>query len=129
MRQAAVGQKCPRCARVPRRAQALGKPIHYVKGGGAGLVVAVVGGFVLGFTRGAIGFGGILLPALLGFGVGRTVSWGAQRQTHRNFEILAVVLGVIGGILAGGGLAVVNRPFALLGVAAAGYFARRGLHR
>lgn len=127
MRQAAVGQKCPRCARVPRTALALGKPVHYLKGGGAGLGVAVAGGLVLARALGAFGFGSILLPALLGFGVGRAVSWGSQRQTHRRFEIIAVALGVLGGILAGGGLAIVARPFALLGAAAAGYFALRGL--
>lgn len=132
MRQAAVGQKCPRCARVPRRAMALGKPVHYVKGGGAGLAVAVAGGLLLAFAFGAIrgiGFGGIILPSLLGFGVGRAVSWGAQRQTHRRFEIMAVVLGVLGGVLARGGLAILGDPFAILAAAAAGYFALRGLHR
>ena len=129
MRQAAVGQKCPRCAKVPRSARAMGKPVHYAKAGAAGLAVAVVGGIAMAFALRAVGFGGILLPALLGFGVGRAVSWGAQRQTHRNFEVMAVVLAVVGGILAGGGLAIVNRPFALLGVLAAGYFARRGLYR
>ena len=126
MRQAAVGQKCPRCARVPRSALAMGKPVHYLKGGAAGLAVALAGGFAL-MATGRFGVGSIFLPALLGFGVGRAVSWGAQRQTHRNFEIMAVVLGALGGVLAGGGLAVVNRPFSLLGVAAAGYLALRGL--
>ena len=132
MRQAAVGQKCPRCARVPRSALAMGKPIHYVKAGAAGLGAAVGGGFALLVAFSAVrglGYGGILLPALVGFGVGRAVSWGAQRQTHRNFEIMAVVLGVLAGIIAGGGLAILNRPFAALGAAAAGYAALRGLHR
>lgn len=129
MRQAAVGQKCPRCAKVPRTALALGKPIHYVKAGGAGLALAVAGGLLLSFIRGGFGYGTILLPGLLGFGVGRVVSWGAQRQTHRRFEIMAVSLGVLGGVLAGDGLKVVNQPFRLLGVVAAGYFAWRGLHR
>ncbi len=129
MRQAAVGQKCPRCARVPRSALAIGKPVHYIKGGAAGLAVAAAGGFAIALLRGGFGYGRILLPALLGFGVGRAVSWGAQRQTHRNFEILAVVLGVLGGVVAGGGLLIVNRPFAILGAVAAGYFAFRGLHR
>ena len=111
---------------------ALGKPIHYLKGGGAGLAVAVAGGLLLAFAFSAvrgIGYGGIILPSLLGFGVGRAVAWGAQRQTHRRFEIIAVVLGVLGGVLAGGGVAIIARPFALLGAAAAGYFAWRGLHR
>lgn len=126
MRQAAVGQKCPRCARLPRSAKAMGKPIHYVKGGGAGLAVALAGGLLL-MATGRFGFGSIFLPALLGFGVGKAVAWGAQRQTHRNFEMMAIALGVLGGFLAGGGLVIINRPFSLLGVAAAGYMALRGL--
>lgn len=127
MRQSAVGQKCPSCARLPRSALAVGKPIHYLKGGGAGLVVAVVGGLALASFR--IGFGAILLPALLGFGVGRAVRWGAERQTHRRFQILAASLGTLGGILAGGGMSLLlgQQLFGLLGVLAAGYFAVRGL--
>lgn len=127
MRQAAVGQKCPSCAKLPRGALATGKPIHYVKGGLAGLGVAVVGGLAAAMLLSYVGFGGIIFPALLGFGVGRAVGWGAQRQTHRRFEIMAVVLGVLGGVIAGGGPFILNRPFALLGAVAAGYFALRGL--
>ena len=127
MRQAAVGQKCPSCAKLPRGALATGKPIHYVKGGLAGLGTAVVGGVACLLLLSALPFGGFIFPALLGFGVGRAVGWGAQRQTHRRFEVMAVVLGVLGGVIAGGGLFVLNRPFALLGAAAAGFFALRGL--
>ena len=134
VRPAAVGQKCPACARQPRTALAMGKPKHYLVGGGAGLVVAVAGGLLLAMARSGFGYGTVILPALLGFGVGTVVRWGAQHQTHRNFQILAAVLGVLGGLLAGGlisaGLvAILNRPFALLGAAAAGYFAVRGLVR
>jgi hypothetical protein len=128
MRPAAVGQKCPSCARQPRSALAVGKPEHYLKGGGAGLVVAVAGGLLLSIALGRVGFGGIILPALLGFGVGRAVRWGAQHQTAQPFRVLAGVLGAFGGVLAGGGLAVLGAPFALLGVAAAAYFAIRGLY-
>lgn len=128
MRPAAVGQKCPSCARQPRSALAVGKPQHYVKGGLAGLAVAVAGGLVLSQALGRIGFGGIILPALLGYAVGRAVRWGAQHQTHRNFEVLAISLAVVGAVVAGGGVAIVGRPFALLGVAFAGYTAWRALH-
>lgn len=129
MRPAAVGQKCPACARQPRSALAIGKPRHYVVAGSAGLAAAIAGGLALLLIRGGIGYGGILLPALLGYGIGRIVRWGAQHQTHRNFQVMAVTFGVIGGVLAGGGLALVNNPFGLLGVAAGGYFALRGLQR
>ena len=128
MRTAPVGQKCPSCARLPRAARARGKPAHYVKAIAAGAAVAVVGGLLLNQLLGAVRFGGILLPALLGFGVGRAVGWGAQRQSQQPFPALAIGLAVIGAVLAGGGLAIVGRPFALLGAAAAGYFALRGLN-
>ncbi|MDP9405715.1 MAG: hypothetical protein M3O86_03815, partial [Actinomycetota bacterium] len=77
MRQSAVGQKCPRCARLPRSARALGRPVHYLKAGVAGLAVAVVGGLALNAALGRVGFGSVILPGLLGFGVGRAVAWGA----------------------------------------------------
>jgi hypothetical protein len=131
MRQAAVGQKCPACAQLPRRARAVGKPVHYIKGAAAGLAAAVVGGVATAFALSLLRFGGIIFPALLGFGVGRAVGWGAQRQTHRRFEIMAISLGVLGALvasfLASGGVGFLSQPFALLGVAAAGYFALRGL--
>ena len=126
MRQAAVGQKCPSCARVPLSARALGRPQHYVKAIAAGAVVAIGGGLALNILLSRVGFG-ILLASLLGFGVGRVVSWGAQRQTHRAFEIVAVTLGVLGALVAGGGLRVLVSPYGLLAVLAAGYFALRGL--
>jgi len=127
MRTAPVGQKCPACAKVPRNARALGKPSHYAKAIAAGAAVALGGGLVLNLVLGAIRFGGIILPALLGFGVGKAVGWGARRQTQQPFPALAIGLAVVGAILGGGGLAILNRPFALLGVAVAGYFAVRGL--
>ena len=127
MRQAAVGQKCPSCARVPRSARALGRPEHYVKAIAAGFAVAVAGGLLLNMLQARVRFGTIILASLLGFGVGRAVSWGAQRQTQRPFEIVAVTLGAIGGLVAGGGWLVLSQPFRVLAVVAAGYFALRGL--
>ena len=124
-----MGQKCPACARQPRSALALGKPKHYLVSGAAGLAVAVAGGLLLAQLRAGFGYGLIALPALLGYGVGLVVRWGAQHQTHRNFQIMAAVLAVLAGVLAGGGLAVIHQPFALLGAAAAGYFAVRGVLR
>ena len=131
MRQAAVGQKCPSCARLPRGARARGKPVHYVKATAAGLGLALIGGYLLWVLRSQIGFGAILLPALLGFGVGKAVGWGAQRQTQQPFAAMAVgfaVLGVVAyPVLAGVLPALLRSPFSLLGVAAAGWFALRGL--
>lgn len=127
MRQSAVGQKCPSCARMPRSARALGKPIHYVKAVGAGLAAAAAGGLVVGELLAMVRFGSILLLAMLGYGVGRAVGWGAQRQTSRPFAVIAVTLGTAAALLAGGPRLLTLNVFALLGVAAAGYFAWRGL--
>lgn len=127
MRQSPVGQKCPDCARVPRSARARGKPIHYVRATAAGLGTAVVGGVLILQLRSVIGFGAIMLPALLGFAVGKAVGWAAQRQTQQPFMGMAIAFAVTGAVLGGGLLAVVRHPFALLGVVAAGYFAARGL--
>lgn len=125
VRPAAVGQKCPRCARNPRRARALGKPAHYLKGGGLGLVVAVGGGLAANLLLSQIPFGRVILSAFLGYGVGRAVGWGAAGQSQQPFLGIAIGLGVLGGLLAVGG--VPASPFGLLGIAAAGYFAARGL--
>jgi hypothetical protein len=131
MRQSAVGQKCPECARLPRGARARGKPVHYVKATAAGLGVAIVGGYVLAAVIGMIGFGAIMLRALLGFGVGKAVAWGAQRQSQQPFAGMAVGFAIIGvvlfPVLAGRLPQLIGNPFSLLGIAAAGYFALRGL--
>jgi hypothetical protein len=131
MRQSAVGQKCPDCARLPRGARARGKPVHYIKATAAGLAVALIGGYLLWALRVSIGFGAILLPALLGFGVGKAVGWGAQRQSQQPFAGMAVGFAVLGAGLfplwAAGLPWLLGRPFSLLGIVAAGYFALRGL--
>lgn len=127
MRQGPVGQKCPSCARTPRSARAIGKPRHYVLGATAGLAVAVVGGLVANLALGRVGFGGIIIPGLIGFGVGRAVAWGASGQTARPFVLMAAGLGAVSGLLAHG--LVLANPYALLGAAVAGYVAVRGLLR
>ncbi|MDQ3028979.1 MAG: hypothetical protein M3R09_02895 [Actinomycetota bacterium] len=128
LRQSVVGQKCPRCARNPRGTRALGKPVHYAKAVGGGLAVAVGGGVALWFALAALPFGGIILPGLLGYGVGRTVAWGAAGQRQAPFPVIAVTLAVLGALVGIGGPLALRGPFSLLGIAAAGYFAYRGLH-
>ena len=125
MRQAAVGQKCPSCARVPLRARGVGRPIHYVRAAGAGLAVAAVGGVVLGLLLPIVRIGSLILSALLGFGVGRAVGWGAHRQTHRPFEVMAVGLGALGAVIAQ--TQAGRLGYGLFGILAAGYFGLRGL--
>ena len=124
MRPAAVGQKCPRCARQPRRARALGKPVHYVRAVAAGLGVALAGGVVTNLLLAQLPFGGFILPALLGFLVGRAVGWGAARQSQQPFLGIAIGLGVLGALVA---LGFSPGTFGLLGIAGAAWFAARGL--
>lgn len=130
MRSSAVGQKCPDCARVPRRARARGKPIHYVRAVGAGLAVALVGAFALVQILAAVRFGTLILSALLGYLVGRVVRWGAAGQTQQPFGYLAAgcaVLGMAVGLTVSTGTPVPGGFWLLLGYVAAGFFALRGL--
>ena len=127
MRQAAVGQKCPRCAKVPRSARGVGKPKHYVRGIAAGLGAAIAGGFAASLVLGEVPFIGFFVPLLLGYGVGRAVSWGVERQTTTPFTTMAAVLGAVAGLVAYG-FAFLN-PFALFGIALAAFFARQALLR
>jgi hypothetical protein len=83
----------------------------------------------LWFALAALPFGGIILPGLLGYGVGRTVAWGAAGQRQAPFPVIAVTLAVLGALVGIGGPLALRGPFSLLGIAAAGYFAYRGLHR
>lgn len=92
MRTAAVGQKCPRCARTPRSARALGKPEHYVRAVGGGIAAALVGGVLYAQLLAALRFGSVILAALLGFAVGRVVRWGARGQSQQPFQGIAMGL-------------------------------------
>lgn len=129
MRQAAVGQKCPRCARVPRRARAYGRPQHYARAILAGLGSALAGGFLYVQLLGAVGFGTLILAGVLGFAVGRAVRWGAAGQTLTPWPAVAATSAVVGLFLA----FVVSTgrlplsPYLLLAHLVCGYVAVRGL--
>jgi hypothetical protein len=129
MRTAAVGQKCPRCAKSPRSARALGKPEHYVRAIGGGLAAAAVGGVVYAQVL-SYRFGALILAALLGFAIGRVVRWGSRGQSQQPFVAIAVTLGIVavavafvlafGTPLALNGLLILAYPLA-------GFTAARGL--
>lgn len=130
MRTAAVGQKCPSCARPARSSRALGKPQHYVRAIGGGLLAAIVGGVVYAYLAAAIGFGGLILAGLLGFGIGRMVRWGTRGQTQQPFAGIAIGLAVVAvavAFLFSYGTPVPPRLFALLAYAVAGWLALRGM--
>lgn len=130
VRPAAVGQKCPRCARQPRSTRALGKPVHYVRGIGAGLAAGVLGGVLYVTLIAGIGFGALLLAAALGYLVGRAVRWGTRGQSQQPFTGIAVACAVAGvaiGYASVGGIPLPRSLWGLLAYLVAGYFAVRGV--
>jgi hypothetical protein len=130
MRQSAVGQKCPDCAKVPRSARALGKPVHYVKAVGGGLLTAALGAVLFIQLLSVVRFGTLILSAAVGFAVGRVVSWGAQRQTQPPFPQIAAgsaVAGIAGAFVFAFGTPVPGSIWLILAYAVAGYFAYRGV--
>jgi hypothetical protein len=132
MRQSAVGQKCPACAKTPRRARARGRPAHYVKAAGAALGVGLLGGALTVVVVAQIRFGLIIFAAATGFFAGRAAAWGAQRQRQAPFPQIAVgaaVAGIASAVAVLWGPQGFQNPWLLLGLAAAGYFAVRGLHQ
>jgi hypothetical protein len=130
MRTAAVGQKCPSCARPARSSRALGKPEHYVRAIGAGLGAALAGGLLYAQVLAVVRFGSLILAGLLGFGIGRVVRWGTRGQSQQPFAGIAIALGVVAVVV---GFVFVYRtplPARLLTLVAypiAGWFALRGL--
>lgn len=130
MRTSPVGQKCPACARPPRGARALGKPVHYVRAVAAGLAAAAVGGLLLAQVLAVVRFGGLILSALFGYGVGRLVGWGSKGQSQQPFVIIAVACAVVGiavSMLARYGSFVPAGGLLVLAYPIAGWLAVRGL--
>jgi len=130
MRTAAVGQKCPRCAKSPRSARALGKPQHYVRAVGGGLLAAVVGGVVYAQLVATVRFGSLILAGLLGFLIGRVVKWGARGQSQQPFPGIAMGLAglaVAVAFLIGAGTLLPLRSLAILAYPVAIWLAMRGL--
>lgn len=130
MRTAAVGQKCPRCARSPRSARALGKPQHYVRAVGGGLSAAAAGGVVYAQLLTTVRFGSLILAGLLGFLIGRVVRWGARGQSQQPFLGIAMglaALAVAVAFLLGAGSLLPLRGLAILAYPVAIWLAMRGL--
>jgi len=100
----AVGQKCPSCARQSRQAKGTPPAALVARAFGAGLVAAVLGGYLLLHVP----FAGLLLTAAYGFLVGVVVRWAARRRTHAYLgwaAAAAVVLGL------GGAAVLLGAPF------------------
>ncbi|MBW3603327.1 MAG: hypothetical protein KY460_00205 [Actinobacteria bacterium] len=132
MHTAAVGQKCPQCARTPRSARALGKPEHYVRVLGGGITAALVGGVVYAQLLATVRFGSVIMAALLGFLIGRVVRWGARGQSQQPFRGIAMGLATVavavGLLVAFGNPLPVGAGLLILAYPAAIWLAIRGLH-
>lgn len=130
MRQGAVGQKCPSCARQPRSARAKGKPRDYVRLSLAAPIAVIAGGLFYSFVIATVSFGSLILAGLLGFGIGRVVRWAVRGQTQQPFMGIAAVAGVItvgtGLFFAGAGV-IPAGVFSVLAYVVSGWFAVRGL--
>lgn len=124
MQTAAVGQKCPRCARMPRAARALGRPEHYVRAIGGGIAAAFVGGVVYAQLLATVRFGSVIMGALLGFALGRVVRWGSRGQSQQPFQGIAMGLAALAVAVGffvvfatplplGGGLLILAYPAAI----------------
>jgi len=90
-----VGQKCPDDARLPRGARARGRPRQYAKAIAVGLVAALLGAVVLRLIFGNVGFATWLLSFGVGYGIGRSVRWGAEGNAVGPFIAISVALAVL----------------------------------
>ncbi len=121
--QSAVGQKCPDCAQPPRASRPRGRPRQYAKAIAAGVVTAAVGAGLLAALVAGIGFFYLIGSGLIGYGVARAVSWGAEgNRTASAFRLVAyglALLAVQGGWLILG--VWLPTGFALLSYVAAVY--------
>lgn len=127
---AAVGQKCPDCARMPRRARGRGKPIHYVRAVASGLASAIAAGVVFVQLLATLRFGGLILAGVAGWAVGRAVSWGAQKQAQPPFPAIAAACAVAGlavGLAVFTGDPFPRSPYLWLAYPVAGWLAHRSV--
>jgi hypothetical protein len=91
-----VGARCRGCARLRAHPLYDVRPLQYLRGAGAGLAVALVGGFVLP----NIPFFGFLGLLVLGWATGEAVSYAANRKRGTGLSVIAAVATIIGPLAA-----------------------------
>jgi hypothetical protein len=89
-----VGARCRGCARLRAHPVYDVRPLHYLRAIGAGLAVATVGAYVVGF----IPFIGLFGLMLLGWAVGEAVTYAANRKRGTGLAIVAVATLVVGAL-------------------------------
>ncbi|MGH2811340.1 MAG: hypothetical protein ACRDI1_01325 [Actinomycetota bacterium] len=104
MRETVVGMKCPDCVRMPSRVR-YGTPRQYLGSIGAGLATAAALGAILSLLR--IGVFGLLLPLVVGLGVGEIVYRTSGRRGQPAFQVIAGATTIAG---LGAGALVVGLP-------------------
>lgn len=120
-----VGQKCPACARQARSARVRGKPRQYVKGVGVGLLASVGVAVGLWFLMASVGFLTWIGSGFGGYGIARSVRWGAEGNAASPFRIMSHALAVLVvaaawwfsfGVLVPRGLGIITYIAAVYGV-------------
>lgn len=128
---APVGQKCPDCARQPKRARVGGRPDQYARAVGFGVGATAVAAIVLSVVFGQIGFLTWILSGVAGYYVAEAVRRGAQGNRADPFRYLAfglALLAVLGGwSIAARGLYFAPGPYGIVTYLAALYGAYRSM--
>jgi hypothetical protein len=112
--QAPVGARCPDCARPTAGLAARPSLPLYLRGGAAGLAVAMLAGVLLPF----LGFGifNLLLIVLAGYLVGEAVSSVTRRLPYRGLAVVAFLCASLGPSVGRALLVAVVTPHPDLGV-------------
>lgn len=127
VRRSSVGQRCPDCAGPAASTRRPSRIAQYLRGGVPAAVLAVAGGIIAA----QITFGSIILSAVIGFGVGKLMSWGAGGEGDQPLPQIAVGIALVGlalGFTAFYGSPLPPGPITLLAYPAAGWFAWRGVN-
>jgi hypothetical protein len=86
-----VGPRCPECAAVKRTPIYDVSPTHYARALGAGLGVAIVGGFIWAFVGGFAFMFSFLIALGLGYAVGEAISTVVNRKRGLGLQVIAGV--------------------------------------
>ena len=101
-----VGARCRGCARLRAHPVYDVRPVHYLRAVGAGLAVALAGGFVVPFVP----FFQVFGLLVLGWLTGEAVTAAANRKRGTGLAVVAAVATVVGAVGAPAILTAANLP-------------------